>query len=418
MSQIPKQAVILCGGVGSRLLPHTLDTPKPMIICNGKPFLWFILHQLRDQGIRNFLLLTGYLGHKIETFFGDGSKFGIQIHYSFGPVKWDTGRRLWEAKDFIESTFILLYSDNFALFSLSKLYSSHLKSGLTLTLIVSRKDQGNIKLDNNNHVTEYNNNRSSIALNFVEIGYMVVDKVKTFRFYDSPDCSFSSILQKMSEERQINSFIQQNSYYSISDPKRWKIAEKYLKFKKIILIDRDGVINHKAKRGEYISKWANFKFIKDTVNAMKFLSTEGFEFIVLTNQAGLARGMIEYKDLNFIHEKMMKSLHQLGIRILDIYICPHHWNENCFCRKPKPGMFFEASKKYKFRLDQILFIGDDPRDCQAAEKAGSNSIFIGNTEEISHLTNEEQPIHSSLKLKESIHSIIGFYENLPGLKEL
>jgi len=418
MSQVPKQAVILCGGIGSRLKPHTITTPKPMIICNGKPFLWFILQQLRDQGIKNFVLLTGYLGHKIEAFFGDGSKFGLEIQYSLGPIKWDTGRRLWEAKDLIEDSFILLYSDNFVPFSLSKLYSAHLKNSLPLTLMVSKKTKGNIQLDDNGLVLIYDNSRSSGTLNYVEIGYMIVEKHKTLSFYDSPDCSFSLILEKMSNDKQIVTSIQHNSYYSISDSRRWQLAEEYLKPKKIILIDRDGVINHKANRGEYINKWGGFKFIEDTVEAMKYLSQKGFEFIVLTNQAGIARGIIKDEDINFIHEKMKNYLYQLDINILDVYVCPHHWDDNCFCRKPNPGMFFEASKDYKFRLDQTLFIGDDPRDCQAAEKAGSKSIFIGNTLELSHLSIEELPFHASLTLKESIHSIISFYENSLGLKSL
>jgi len=284
--------------------------------------------------------------------------------------------------------------------------------------MVSKKTKGNIQLDDNGLVLIYDNSRSSGTLNYVEIGYMIVEKHKTLSFYDSPDCSFSLILEKMSNDKQIVTSIQHNSYYSISDSRRWQLAEEYLKPKKIILIDRDGVINHKANRGEYINKWGGFKFIEDTVEAMKYLSQKGFEFIVLTNQAGIARGIIKDEDINFIHEKMKNYLYQLDINILDVYVCPHHWDDNCFCRKPNPGMFFEASKDYKFRLDQTLFIGDDPRDCQAAEKAGSKSIFIGNTLELSHLSIEELPFHASLTLKESIHSIISFYENSLGLKSL
>ena len=414
----PSQVVILCGGLGTRLRPYTEYLPKPMIQCNGKPFLLYLLQQMSNQGLRNFVLLTGYLSKNIEIFFGDGSQWGWSISYSKGSIDWDTGRRLWEAKDLIEDSFILLYSDNFVPFSLSKLYSAHLKNSLPLTLMVSKKTKGNIQLDDNGLVLIYDNSRSSGTLNYVEIGYMIVEKHKTLSFYDSPDCSFSLILEKMSNDKQIGTSIQHNSYYSISDSRRWQLAEEYLKPKKIILIDRDGVINHKANRGEYINKWEGFKFIEDTVEAMKYLSQKGFEFIVLTNQAGIARGITKDEDINFIHEKMKNYLYQLDINILDVYVCPHHWDDNCFCRKPNPGMFFEASKDYKFRLDQTLFIGDDPRDCQAAEKAGSKSIFIGNTSELSHLSIEELPFHASLTLKESIHSIISFYENSLGLKSL
>jgi histidinol-phosphate phosphatase family protein len=412
------QAAILCGGQGSRLLPHTIDTPKPMILCNGKPFLWYLLDNLNSQGISDFVLMTGYLSEKIQDYFNDGSLWGWKIEYSDGPVEWDTGRRLWEAEAYLKERFILAYSDNFSPFALNKLLSLHFKNKTALTFMVSHKSPGNIKIDKDGIVVKYDNSRSLIDLNYVEIGYMVIEKSKVFSFYDAPDCSFSSILEKLSKSRQISSFIQHDSYYSISDPIRWKKAEKYLLAKKIIFIDRDGIINHKASRGEYIEKWEDFNFIEDTFNAMKILSQKGFKFIVITNQAGISRGMIKKQDLDFMHIKMKEVFQQSGINILDVYVCPHHWDDNCYCRKPKPGMFLQASKKYLLRLDQTLFIGDDPRDCIAAESAGCSSIFIGNSQELQSLKNAEQPIHVSLTLTESIHSIISFYERIPILRIL
>jgi histidinol-phosphate phosphatase family protein len=418
LKTIPEQAVILCGGIGSRLRPYTNENPKPMIACNGKPFLWFILQQLSDQGISKFVLLTGYLGHKIKDYFGDGRRFGWQIQYSMGPVNWDTGKRLWEAQEVIEDQFLILYSDNFVPFSLDKLNYTHLKNNLPLTLMVSQKCPGNIKLDNTGLVLKYDNSRSSSFLDYVEIGYMLVQKNKTLSFYESPDCSFFSILERMSKDKQISSFIQHNSYYSVSDPERWKIAEKYLKPKKIILIDRDGVINHKAPKGEYISKWEDFIFIRETYEAMKYLSKGNFKFIVITNQAGVARGKIKLSELDRIHQNMVNEFKKEGIEILDIYVCKHHWDKGCFCRKPNPGMLFQASKMHSFRLDQALFIGDDLRDCQTAENAGCNSVFVGQSDELKKLSKKEQPINSSTSLLGSIDEIVEFYESISDLEIL
>ena len=112
----PVQAVILCGGLGTRLQPYVTNLPKPMINCNGKPFLWYLLQQLYDQGVDQFILLTGYLAEKIEDYFNDGSAWGWKIQYSKGPIEWDTGKRIWEARTQLDDFFLLLYSDNFALF--------------------------------------------------------------------------------------------------------------------------------------------------------------------------------------------------------------------------------------------------------------------------------------------------------------
>ena len=403
------QAVILCGGKGTRLLPYTSKVPKPMILCNDKPFLWYLLNQLYQQGISRFVLLTGYLSDNIETYFKDGSSFGWQISYSKGPVNWLTGRRLCEAKSFLDDSFLLLYSDNFAPFSLEKILLLHCQYNRPLTFMVSEKSPGNISLGSNGIVKEYNNTRSDSKFKYVEIGYMIVEKEQTFSNFEEIDCSFSSVLQKMSINNQINAFVQDDSYYSISDPKRWKLSEQYLKPKKIILIDRDGVINKKSKQGRYINSWADFKWIDDTRLAMKQLAKKGFKFVIITNQAGVARGITDPIELEKIHRNLIGELKKDNIEILSIYSCPHHWEEDCSCRKPKAGMFFNASQDLALRLDKTIFIGDDIRDCIAAYNAGTKSIFIGNNKELKNLSKEMMPIFSTKNLSECVSNIIKYF---------
>jgi len=388
--RLPQQAVILCGGLGTRMLPYTKTIPKPMVNCNGKPFLWYLLHQLEEQGIKRFLLLTGYLAEKIEDYFGDGRLWGWQIQYSQGPVEWDTGKRLWEAKEKIAERFLLLYSDNFVPFPMDRVLELHETSNLPITFMVTPKSPGNIALDETGTVKKYDYNRST-ELDYVEIGYMIVEKQRTLKFFETPECSFSSILRKMAGKQQISAWVQNDAYHSISDPERWEKMETYLKPKKIILIDRDGVINRKASQGEYISKWENFEWIPETHQAMKELAQEGFQFIVITNQAGIARGVIDPVELERIHQNMREKLQKDCIQILDIYCCPHNWNEKCVCRKPNPGMLFQASKEHLFRLDKTMFIGDDPRDCQTAWRAGCCSIFLGDASELTNFTGNVKP---------------------------
>ncbi|MBT6470989.1 MAG: NTP transferase domain-containing protein, partial [Candidatus Marinimicrobia bacterium] len=304
----PEQAVILCGGLGTRLRPYTDHMPKPMILCNGKPFLWHLLQQLYEQRINRFILLTGYLAEKIESYFGDGSTWGWKIQYSEGPVEWDTGKRIWEAREKLDDSFLLLYSDNFVPFPLDKVLALHKSNQKPLTIMVSPKEPGNINLDETGIVQKYNNNRSDKSLDYVEIGYMIVGKSQTLAFYEVPECSFSSVLKKMASQHQVSAWTQYDAYHSISDPKRWKRTEEYLYPKKIILIDRDGVINNKAPRGEYISRWEDFEWIQGTREAMKHLAQEGFQFIVISNQAGIARGMVELDELDRIHQNMKDEL--------------------------------------------------------------------------------------------------------------
>ena len=139
----------------------------------------------------------------------------------------------------------------------------------------------------------------------------------------------------------------------------------YLRVKKILLIDRDGTINEKADQGEYISNWSQFRWLPDTREGLRELAEDGFKFIVITNQAGIARKKVEPKALEEIHQKMTKELAEEGIHVLKIYVSPHHWDENSFMRKPAPGMFFQAAKDFNLRMDRTLYVGDD-------ERGGSN----------------------------------------------
>ena len=227
----PKQVVVLCGGLGTRLLPHTENLPKPMILCNEKPFLLYLLQQMSDQGLKEFVLLTGYLGENIRNFFGDGSKWGWTVHYSNGPYSWDTGKRIWEARYKLDETFLLLYSDNFVPFSLDKAFMLHEKNQTGLTLTVSPKRPGNIAIAESGIVKKYDNNRSNHILDFVEIGYMIIAKDKTLDFYLSPECSFSKIIERMVAKKEVSAWVNYDYYHSISDPKRWKKTEEYLNFK-------------------------------------------------------------------------------------------------------------------------------------------------------------------------------------------
>ena len=233
-----KLAVILCGGMGSRLKEYTNNLPKPMMPCSDIPFLWYVMDHLSRQNLTNFLLLTGYLSEKIKSFFGNGKKWSWNIEYSDGPVEWDTGRRLWEVKDNVPDNFLILYSDNFSLVNINNINLND-DDHSPLSLVLSKKENGNIEISDDNVIVNYDNTRSSINLNYVEIGYMLANK-NIYNYFKDPDCNFSDVIKEIVERNNISAYLQNDNYYSISDRRRWLIAEKYLKPKKIILIDRDG----------------------------------------------------------------------------------------------------------------------------------------------------------------------------------
>lgn len=373
----PQQAVILCGGLGNRLRPLTDTLPKPLAPVNGRPFLAYLVQQLAEQGIRRIVLLTGYLGEMVRDYFGDGAAFGVTISYSHGPAEWETGRRIWEARDQLDPCFLLLYSDNYVPVSVAKLAAAHTSGGHAVTLLLQPKTPGNIRLGAHGEIEVYDSSRRGEGLDHVEIGYMVIDRDGVLSTFEAPDVSFSRILERLTSAGRVGGLVTGDPYHSISDPERWKRAEQYLKIKPIVMLDRDGTINARPPRAEYVSQWDQFHWIDDTVNALEQLSRHGFRFIVLSNQAGIARGMLQAEQVTGINARMVAELAARGVEILDVYVCPHHWDDKCQCRKPEPGMFFAAARQHLLRLDRTVYVGDDPRDCRAAYNAECVSVLIG-----------------------------------------
>lgn len=377
----PAQAVILCGGLGSRLRPLTDSMPKPMIPVNGRPFLEHLLKQVADQGIRRFILLTGYLGEQIRDYFGDGSGWGWEIDYSQGPVEWETGRRLWEAREKLDPQFFLLYSDNFVLFSMDRLLALHKQKKAMLSLLITFKSNGNMRVSSEGSVEVYDKTRSSNDLNFVELGYMAVERDQVLGIFSNlegcPNLSFSAVLEQLARNGHLAGLIVHDAYHSVSDPERLKLMRTYLAPKKLLLIDRDGVINKRPPKGEYVASWNEFKWIPETREAMRTLANRDYKFVVISNQAGIGRGVIDPNAVEQIHRNMILELRKDGVDILNVYFCPHHWDDKCFCRKPSPGLFFRASRDHLLRIDRTIYIGDDTRDCLAADNAGCLSVLVG-----------------------------------------
>ena len=381
--RVPRQAAVLCGGRGTRLRPYTDTTPKPMVEVANRPFLEHLLRQLAEQGIVRFVLMTGHLGEQIHEYFGTGSRWGWDIGYSHGSADWDTGRRVVEAAGLLDESFVLLYSDNFALVDLAVLAERHAATGRSLTVTLKSKTGGNVRYSPQRDITVYDPTRSSLGLDHVEIGYMLVARDPTLKMLEVadgyPDIAFSDVLSAAAEVGELGGLETGGAYYSVSDPTRLELTRDYFSTKKILLIDRDGTISRRLARGQYVATWEQFEFVPETVLAMRELADYGFEFIVITNQAGIALGVVEEAEVDRIHENMTAELGRRGITVLKVYMSPDHWDSGSVMRKPAPGMFHLASDEHRFRLDRVLYVGDDIRDCQAAAAAGCGMIFVADT---------------------------------------
>lgn len=143
---------------------------------------------------------------------------------------------------------------------------------------------------------------------------------------------------------------------------------------KLIILDRDGVIN--VDSAQFIKSPDEWEPIPGSLAAIAQLNQAGYRVVVATNQSGVGRGLFEMDTLNAIHEKMHKALTQVGGRIDAIFFCPHTSADNCACRKPKPGMLHEISRRFNTNLTNVPAIGDALRDLEAAVAVGAKPILV------------------------------------------
>lgn len=380
-----KQAVILAGGAGTRLQPFTLKNPKPLVPVNNKPFIEYLIELLVKQGIKEIVILTGYKGEKIYEHLGDGLKFGVSIKYSYTPFKnyfgeeIKSGIRLLNAHELLDDYFMLSYCDNYMNFDLEHLKKLFIEKGSEVLVSVfsnfDKSTRNNI-LVKDGLVRKYDKNRSSENLNGVDVGFMIINK-KVLGYLPEKNVKFEdAIFPQLIRKKKLAGYLTDQKYYSIGDMNRVKNTAKFLKKKRVIFLDRDGVINEKAAKANYVKNWEEFKFLTGVVEALKKLTQHQYEIFIISNQAGIARGLINVSDLEDIHRKMQQTLKKDGIRISQIYYCAHGWDEGCFCRKPKPGMLLQASKDYFINLSKAVFIGDDIRDKEAGDAAGCKTILV------------------------------------------
>jgi D,D-heptose 1,7-bisphosphate phosphatase len=142
---------------------------------------------------------------------------------------------------------------------------------------------------------------------------------------------------------------------------------------KSVFIDRDGTI---AKDVPYCSRPDQFELLPDAGEAIRRLNVVGFKVIMITNQSGIGRGYFTHEMLAQVHDKMKADLVKFGAHIDAIYYCPHHPNDKCDCRKPKPALILKAAKEHDIDLTKSFLVGDNIHDIEAGHAAGCNTVLV------------------------------------------
>jgi len=143
---------------------------------------------------------------------------------------------------------------------------------------------------------------------------------------------------------------------------------------KAVFLDRDGIIN--IERKDYVKSVEEFVLIDGIFDVIRSIKEKGYLVIIITNQSAINRKIINENDLQKIHDFLFKQAERQNVKIDGVYFCPHTPDENCKCRKPRPGMILKAAQEFQIDLKKSMMIGDSDKDIEAAQQAGCRGILV------------------------------------------
>ena len=371
-------AVILAGGRGERMLPITEFLPKALVPVLGVPMLKLQIDQLERLGIQKIVILTGHLGDEIQSYINSQS-YKIEIVCIQSEPNFEPGERLARSLQSLPEEFLLLYCDNFI--PDDEVVSSQINSESEMSMVLQLRDSGNIQIIDSFACVYIQKDRDSRSP-YVELGYISI-KSENFKSILLQTLDLNLSFKLFSEQNKVSYLILDTDYQSISDFQRYIRQGLH---GNIIILDRDGILNKKMAPRQYLKTISDLLYEMQYIKIFETLGGLGYNFVIASNQPGVATGEVSEDFLSELHRKMTNDLRAFGVNILAFYVCKHHWDENCICRKPKPGLLNQIADEFALSVSTTYFVGDEEKDIQAALSAGMQGVLFPNNEFLRRFT--------------------------------
>ena len=392
-----KEAIILAGGLGTRLRETVPDIPKCMAPVAELPFLTYVIRHLLSQGIEKFIFSVGYKHEVIEEFIKDQFPY---INYIFTREKSPLGTggavrlALSEASD---RDVLILNGDTLFKIEVDDLYDGHMKNQAECTIalkpmlkmdrygVVDSDGDGRIQRFKEKGFFESGNINGGVYL-LNKAGFLKKNFPEVFSFE-------KDFLEQFVASTPLYGIIQDRYFIDIGVPSDYERAQSELKYPGLrfeevdpswtLFLDRDGVINYN-KDESYVFHKGEFEFIPGAVEAIKRLSEFFGKIIIVTNQRGIGKGLMDEHALNSIHQHMLDEIQQHGGRIDALYYCTVIDDKHPD-RKPNPGMILEAAHMYpEIDLGKSIMVGDKMSDMQLGRNVGAYTVKIDPVAQVSH----------------------------------
>ena len=426
------KAVIMAGGHGTRIRSVASDIPKPMIPVLGKPVLQYQLECLKENGITDVILVTGYLAESIREYFGDGSDFGMSISYFNEDKPMGTAGALHYLSGELEEDFLLLMGDLMLSVDFTRFMAFHKNTGADVTLFVHPNshpyDSDIIVTDTVGRTEEYTEDRCGPDAaasgpvpqedrrsrvmeviskkadrsglwyhNCVNAGIYAM-KAQTAASVPEPVEKIDldkDIIRPLIADGKVCAYQSTEYVKDMGTPERYEevteavrsglVRQRNLSLpQQCIFLDRDGTVN--AERG-FIRRAEDLELLPGAAEAIRRINASRYLAVIVTNQPVVARGECSFLELDRIHKKMETLLGAEGAYIDALLYCPHHQDRGfegevpelkfrCSCRKPAAGLIDKAADLLHIDKTSSWMVGDMTQDIRCGHNAGLKTVLV------------------------------------------
>lgn len=381
-----RQAVILVGGLGTRLGERTKTMPKPMLDVGGRPFLDTLIDEIaRYDAFEEILLLAGYRSEIIQARYAGTTRGRARIVVSLEEQPLGTAGALVHAKQLLQEKFALLNGDSFFDFNLLDLAS---RSTGALVHMALRADvvgdrYGRVVLEDD-HVRAFIAPGRG-ATGPVNAGVYVIDRSILGDISQLPASLEQDVFPRLAATGQLTGTAYRGYFIDIGIPEDLGRADLELRqrlTRPAVFFDRDGVLNHDPG---YTFEPGTLKWVDGAREAVKAVNDAGYFAFVVSNQSGVARGLYQEHHVHALHRWMADEMAKFGAHIDAFEYCPDHpdgtvaqYRRASHRRKPAPGMITDLLSRFPVDAANSILIGDKESDLQAAQAAGvQGHLFSG-----------------------------------------
>ena len=425
------KAVIMAGGHGTRIRSIASDIPKPMIPVCGKPVLEYQIENLKECGITEIILVTGYLAESIHSYFGDGSRLGVHISYFREETPLGTAGALFCLREQLQEDFLLLMGDLMISVDFNRFMDFHRKRGGKATLFVHPNshpyDSDIIVTSECGEAAEFSRElckgpgarmlpasmedrrdrvlcvigkkeeRREDYHNQVNAGIYALSPGALSEISPAgPKIDLDrEIIRPLIEKGEVYAYKSTEYVKDMGTPDRYEevtgavesglVRRRNLaRPQKCIFMDRDGTIN--VEHG-FLKDPERLELLPGAAEAIRKINASPYLAVVITNQPVIARGECSFETLDKIHQRLERILGQEGAYLDGLLYCPHHPDAGfegeipdlkfaCGCRKPAPGMILEAFDRWHITPEGSWMIGDRTQDILCGLNAGLRTALV------------------------------------------